>query len=65
MSAENIITTKHSNKMKRFEHAIILIGGILIAFGLVIAMLWNEAQREQKEIERRKDLYLILDDDNN
>jgi hypothetical protein len=51
--------------MKRFEHAIILIGGILIAFGLVIAMLWNEAQREQKEIERRKDLYLILDDDNN
>ena len=49
--------------MKRFEHAIILIGGILIAFVLVITMLWNEAQREQKEIERRKDLYLILEDE--
>ena len=51
--------------MKRFEHAIILIGGMLLAFGLVIAMLWNEAQREKEEIERRKDLFIFLEDDNN
>jgi hypothetical protein len=49
--------------MKRFEHAIIIIGGCLVAFGLIFAVLNNEAKRIKKEQERRSEMYLILEDD--
>lgn len=43
--------------MKRFEHACIVIGSALIALGLVVAFLLNEAQREKKEQDRRNEMY--------
>ena len=51
--------------MKRFEQAIIVIGGCLVAFGLIATVLYNEAEKVRKEQERRQEMYKIITDDEN
>lgn len=49
--------------MKRFEHAIIVIGGCLVAFGLIATVLYNEAEKVRKEQERRSEMYKYIGDE--
>ena len=51
--------------MKRFEQAIILIGGCLVAFGLIATVLHHEAEKVKKEQQRRAEMYKIITDDEN
>lgn len=48
--------------MKKFEHAIILLGGIIIAFSLIAVVLYHEAKQKRIEQERRNDLFILHND---
>ena len=45
--------------MKKFEHAIIIIGGCLFAFGLIFAMIYHEAEQKRIEKERRNEMFIL------
>ena len=49
--------------MKRFEHAIIVLGGIILAFGMLAFVLHHEAEKVRKEQERRSKMYKFIGDE--